>query len=66
MDTSHALTIEKNEASKQLFQDLFLIQFQLKNYQDHGFNYQQELREIIEAMDQLMETTLLNYELPTI
>ena len=62
MDSLQTDLFEQNRMTKRLFQDLFAIQLQLEKFQKPEFEYQQEVNEISQAIDQMMERLIINFD----
>ena len=55
MKTAQTQISAKFRAKANLFHQLFLIQIELTEFVDDGFDYHKEVRELIERMEGLMD-----------
>lgn len=61
MNTLHTNFTDEDQLNKILFRQLFLFQIQLEQFRDRQVDCCLEVEEMIQAIDDLMETILNNY-----
>ena len=62
MNTLNTNFTNDQQSIKRLFRILFLLQIQLENYDDDRFYFHNELKEMIQTIDQLMDALIDKYE----